>query len=365
MKILIPILGFGRAGGYRVLSKLADELIHLGHCVEFLCPDGSETPYYPTVAKIWWIDKMGTLSPIKNERGEKGNVFSIQQKLTKALRKFSKDSYDVIFANHSLTTFPIKRAGLQKKTLYYVQAYEPEFYHLPGIKNRLLTLLSVRSYKMDLFTVVNGKTYFNYKEIRSSRILYPGIDFNFFYPQKYKLPEPEQQIIIGTIGRSEPSKGTRYIVEAFQKLKKKYVNIQLKIAFGDPQEYKDDENIFCLSPDGDEALANFYRSLDYYICAGYIQIGAFHYPVSEAMSCGVPLITTQYYPANEANAWIVHELQNSDVIVAQFEMAQNNPSLRQKKLEQGICDVQQFDWKLVGKQLDGYMKELVELGASD
>jgi hypothetical protein len=33
MKILIPILGFGRTGGYRVLSQLATEWCKQGHAV--------------------------------------------------------------------------------------------------------------------------------------------------------------------------------------------------------------------------------------------------------------------------------------------------------------------------------------------
>ncbi len=359
MKILIPILGFGRAGGYRVLSKLADELIHLGHSVDFLCPDGGDQPYYPTIARIWWIDKSGSLSTVNNNLDKKNNVFSIQQKLTRALRKLSKNSYDVIIANHSLTTFPIKRAGLQQKTLYYVQAYEPEFYHKSGIKNKVLSRLSKRSYQMKLFTVVNGKTYLDYKEIKASRTLYPGIDLSLFHRKDNNTPcQTDRPIIIGTIGRPEPAKGTSYIIEAFQKLRKKYSNIQLHVAFGNPSDFSENDDIYCFQPDGDERLANFYRSLDYYICAGYIQMGAFHYPVVEAMSCGIPVITTHYYPANETNAWLIKELQDSEAIVTQFEMAQNNASLKQKKIEQALTDVQQFDWKLVGKRLDGFIREL-------
>jgi len=360
MKILIPVLGFGRAGGYRVLSKLADELIKLRHSVKFICPDGSEDPYFPTLAKILWIDSKGLLSPDKKKSPKKENVFSIQQKLTQALRKIPQSSYDVIIANHSLTTLPIRRAGLVHKTLYYVQAYEPEFYGSSGIKNRILAYLSNRSYKMNLFTVVNGQTYLNYKELKSSRVLYPGIDFDLFYPNAKKLlEEKERPIIIGTIGRKERNKGTRYIVEAFQKIKKNFPNVELHIAFGEPLEFTDQKDIHCFQPHGDQALGNFYRSLDYYICAAYVQIGAFHYPVVEAMSCGASVITTQYYPSNEANAWIIKKLQDADDIVSTFEKAYTSPLLKQQKLKQSLIDVRQFEWSAVGKKLNGYIHELV------
>jgi hypothetical protein len=57
MNILITVLGFGRSGGYRVLSKLADELINLNHNVYFLSPDSSKDLYFPTKAKILWTDR--------------------------------------------------------------------------------------------------------------------------------------------------------------------------------------------------------------------------------------------------------------------------------------------------------------------
>ena len=361
MKILIPVLGFDRAGGYRVLSKLADELISLGNEVRFLSPGGSEPPYYPTRATIMWIDANGSLSTQNEKSGRKNNAFSIQKKLTKALRKIPTGSYDVIIANHALTTLPVKRAGLVRKTLYYVQAYEPEYYDSGSIKDRILAFLSEKSYKMKLFTVVNGSTYLNYKKLKATKILYPGIDTNIFYQKSRKLNQRiEDKIVIGTIGRTEDYKGTRYITQAFLKLNQKYSNFELHVAFGDPRQFKDHDNIYCFQPHGDEKLARFYRSLDYYICAGYIQLGAFHYPVSEAMSCAVPVITTAYYPANDANAWMIKKTQDPEEIVTLIELAQSNPSLKQKKLEQALSDVKQFDWKRAGEQLNNYIKELVQ-----
>jgi len=359
MRILIPVLNFGKSGGYRVLSKIADELIYLGHAVDFMSPASSEYPYYPTIAGILWIDKQGKIlrnsekqSPF-NETG-----FSIVRRLTNGLRELQKDSYDIIIANQSLTTLSIKHAGLLHKTVYYVQAYEPDLYYLMGgIKNKLLAYLSAKSYKMDLFTIVNAEPYFSYKKLRSSRVLYPGIDFNYFYPKvESSSSKGRKKIIIGTIGRPELFKGTRYIVEAFEKLKKKYPFIELHLAFADPNDFKRSDGISCFKPDGDEELAEFYRSLDYYICAGYVQLGSFHYPVVEAMSCGISVITTSYYPADETNAWITMP-QSADEIVKHFELAQNNQALRDRKIEQALSDVKQFEWRQVGEKFNNYLME--------
>jgi glycosyltransferase involved in cell wall biosynthesis len=355
------VLNFGKSGGNRVLSKLADELIYLGHTVDFLSSGMSDPPYFPTKAGIRWVDDSGA---IKNKRSKnrttKDSFFSIQGKLTKALKRFPSDSYDLIIANQSLTTLPIKEAKLLHKTVYYVQAYEPDLYYLMGgIKNRLLAYLSAKSYRMNLFTIVNAEPYFSYKKLKSSRVLYPGIDFNYFYPKvENRCSKDNKKIIIGTIGRPELFKGTRYVVEAFEKLKKKYPFIELHLAFTDPNDFKNCDRIFCFKPDGDEELGKFYRSLDYYICAGYVQLGTFHYPVVEAMSCGISVITTSYYPADETNAWITIP-QSADEIVKHFELAQKTPGLREKKIKQALSDVRQFEWRQVGKKLNNYLQEFL------
>ena len=360
MKILIPVLGFSRAGGYRVLAKLADELILLGNNVNFLCPDKSDLPYFPTLAKIFWIDKSGKATSSRDDSGKKENAFSIQQKLFKALKSDLADSYDIIIANHSLTTLPIKRARLLHKTVYYVQAYEPENFEDGGFKNRILRIFSEWSYRMNLFTVVNAEPFRNYKRLQSSRVLYPGIDFNLFYPKEKIALQLNEKIIIGTIGRPEPYKGTRFIVEAFKKITEKFSNIELHIAFGNEDDYKGHPNIVCVQPHGDKNLGEFYRSLDYYICALYLHLGTFHYPVAEAMSCGVSVITTEYFPASESNAWLIKKLQNSDEIVNQFELAHSNFEFRENKIQQALVDVKQFDWEKIGLQLNQYIDELKE-----
>jgi len=349
----------GKAGGYRVLSKLADELILLGHQVEFLCPGFTMAPYFPTTAIISWIDDSGKLSRARPDQIEKKeNFFSIQQKLTKALKSIPENSFDIILANHSLTTYPVLRAGLTKKTVYYVQAYEPEMYKLMGgIKNNILGLLSLFSYKIKLFTVVNAGIYTNHKHINSKKVLYPGIDFKLFYPNVFNKKITDK-IVIGTIGRLEVFKGTIYILQAFTIIKQKFPNAELHVAFGNAEDFKDHNDIYCFQPHGDEALGNFYRSLDYYICAGFIQLGAFHYPVAEAMSCGIPVITTSYYPANDTNAWITN-IKDSNDIVLKFSEAHLNMQRKNEKVERALLDVQQFDWKNVTIKLNHFLEELV------
>ena len=359
MKILIPILGFGKSGGNRVLSNLADELILLGNEVTFLCPDCSELPYFPTKANILWANKSGRIDGLKSIRNKKPNLFGIQFKLWITLLRLPLKSYDVYMANHSLTTYPLKFSGLARKTLYYVQAYEPDYFELlPGFKNRVLKFISELTYKMNIFTVVNAEKYLHYKKLKSKRVLYPGIDFSIFLPNSEV--KKGKQIIFGTVGRKEHFKGTHYIVEAFKQLKIKYSNIKLIIAYGDPVDDGNDQDIFCTLPENDKELALFYQGLDYYICAMYSQLDTFHYPVAEAMSCGISLITTSFYPANNKNAWIIKPESAQDII-DQFEEAKNESERKEDKILQGLNDAKQFNWKYAGEKMNNYVAELLIL----
>lgn len=80
-----------------------------------------------------------------------------------------KNKYDLILANHSLTTYPVFLSGKSKSIkVYYIQAYEPEYYSLnKGIKNKILQLLSKLSYKLPLKQIVNAEVYLKYKEINA------------------------------------------------------------------------------------------------------------------------------------------------------------------------------------------------------
>ena len=81
MNIYIPIFGFGKAGGFRVLANLSNNWILMGHEVNFICLHNDiilDKPYYPTNANIIYIDIKGNI--IKNQNN------SINVKINNILR---------------------------------------------------------------------------------------------------------------------------------------------------------------------------------------------------------------------------------------------------------------------------------------
>jgi len=352
MKIIIPIYSFGKAGGFRVLSQLANQWIQDGHAVVFLSHVSSDIPYYPTQAEVLYFDNKGELHT-KNNTDYKApllGIFSLRRILKKVLDNISGD---IILANHSLTAQPVAKSRNIAKKFYYIQAYEPDFFRPLTLKNRLLQYICKKSYRLGLNMIVNSKMYYNYKEIKAEKYVPPGLDLTIFKEAK---DTKSDNIVIGTIGRVEKHKGTDYIVEAFKNLKSRdNLNIELIVAFGS----KDLENIdgvkIC-KPDGDINLANFYNSIDVYICAQTIQLDAIHYPILESMACKVPVITTGYYPSSNLNAFLIpiEDVDSIEKMILRFlECSKEDIT---KKTEIAYQDIKQFDWTIVSRQMLNYFE---------
>lgn len=356
MKILIPIISFGRAGGNRVLSQLANNWMTMGVSVDFLVDYRSPAPYFPTNANIIYFDGSGRLydkedlNSVRKNFKESNNSLNIYIGMWRALLKL-KHNYDIILANHSLTTIPIFLAGASKaQKFYYIQAYEPEYYEIEkGLKSKILKHLSKISYALPFHKIVNAPIYLKYKKINSNLWIPPGIDNKIFF-RRLSSPKISGNITLGIIGRKEISKGTIYALKAFEQLADKYPDIKLRIAYGNLPENWFHERAFISVPQNDSELASFYREIDILIAPGIVQLGACHYPVIEGMACGTPVVTTGYYPANQDNSWIV-EVQNINQIVeAISEIILLQPTDLENYLDRAFDATKEFAWPEVAKK---------------
>jgi len=266
------------------------------------------------------------------------------------LNRFSRNS-DIILANHSLTSWPVSLCNSHALKFYYVQAFEPEYYSVrPGINNRVLQMLATGSYLLPLQQIANASVYLNHKVIRAKQYVPPGIDFMLMHP-KAMIGTLTQPVILGCIGRHEPQKGTRFVLEAFRRLQVQGASVELHVAYGNlPPGAEHISNLKVVIPKNDTELASYYRSLDIMIAPGTVQLGAPHYPVMEAMACGIPVITTGYLPADPTNAWIVPIEESQPIVEAVFDILQN-PNLCLKKTLKAQNDIKPFGWPTVAKRM--------------
>jgi glycosyltransferase involved in cell wall biosynthesis len=345
MNILFPVLAFSSAGGMRVLSKIADEMIAQGHNVEFLVPAGLQDPYFPTVAPITKYKTYFKEVPILR-------MISRVLFMYFALIKMRKN-FDVIVANYNITAIPLAAATIgSNKGYYYIQAYEPEFYEeVKSLKARLSTALAKLSYKLPLVQIVNAPMYQNYHEISTQYVVEPGIDLAVFSPR-----EPhgsDQQMTVGCIGRKSKWKGTLEIIRAVQIVRDRTGrDLKLSVAFELPEEFDPAQYSFVelCAPHGDEYLAKFYQQCDVFVATGLIQDGAFHYPCIESMASGC-LVISNYAPATENNSIHLSNV-NCDKIVAALMEALEMPPLRRRDLaEVSKADVKKYQWDLIASKM--------------
>lgn len=355
MRILIPVLGFGRAGGYRVLSEMASAWERFGHTVDFLAPDTSGMPYFPTTARLVWTDQNGRIS-LENTNREFSPRRGSQILLTlyRGLKNIGNE-YDIVLANHSFTAWPVWLARLKNPALfYYIQAFEPEYYYL---ERRLLGWICSRtSYFLPLEQIANTKIYAKHLGISGKSVVPFGINLETFRPKK-KLSNftGRDQIVLGCIGRAEPAKGTKYVLEAFEKLWAGDRRFRLKVAYGNLPDGWAHDAAEILVPTDDKELAAFYRSLDILITPGTVQHGAPHYPVLEAMASGIPVVHTGYIPGNQKNSWIARN-KDSGSIIEQIKMIINSSDIGEK-LDRAITDVRAFSWDQVASSMINHFEE--------
>ncbi len=359
MKILIPILNFARAGGCRVLSELANEWTKRDHEVVFLCPDSSDEPYFPTTAKILWVNGKGRVFETRTSKATPSGRYHLQT-LFLGLTSVGYQ-YDLILANHSLTAWPVALVSCGKaRKAYYVQAYEPEYYiNMRNIKDYLLSILSALSYQLPIKKIVNAPIYFRYKNLRASDFVPPGLNLNIFKPLEIKRDIPnEANIVIGCIGRHEPEKGTIYALRAFEELYKLDKRYLLRVAYGNLPEGWHHERCEIIVPNNDQELADYYRSVDILIAAGTVQHGAPHYPVLEGLATGAAVVTTGYMGATDETAWIV---KNKDVqsIVDSVLQILSDPTVCRNKMALGLKIVQEFSWYTVANKMMQIMNRTV------
>lgn len=359
MKIFIPILGFGRSGGFRVLSQLANQWILMGNDVTFIsvADDLKSEPYYPTNAKILHINRKGKETTMPTESVIIGHVN--RASLTKRFAQLNSlrlainihtTAEDIILATYSLTAYSVFYSKQNKHKFYYIQAYEPEYFS-DTFYGRLMAKIVSKTYSLKLNKIVNSPIYFSYKNLKAKLSVYPGIDFNIF---NNKLKNIEQifenrPIVIGCIGRIDVVKGTKYVVEAYQILKERGVHCELHMAvFGNDAMLNKD--IVAITPKNDLELAAYYQSIDVLVAPGTSQFGAVHYPVIEAMACGTAVITTAYHPAHPDNAWITPPFSGIG-IADQIQLIIKNPNLALYKSKKALTDVQHLSWPNVATEM--------------
>jgi glycosyltransferase involved in cell wall biosynthesis len=346
MKIAIPVLSFTRSGGARVLSELASAWCRDGHEVSFLCAQGDSEPHFPTLARVVAGRALSTTA------GLAGRMLELRRMAAEAA-----PGLDILMPSFHLAVWATWAAGraARARAFYYMQAYEAEFYtdHASRWRGALLSALARHSYRVVPRVVTNAPMYLDYPGISAIGWVPPGIDFARFFARPAHPWPRERAPVLGCIGRPERWKGTHDVFAAAALLAAQGRDFVLRCAFHRPEGFEAlGERVQQVQPRNDDELAEFYRSCDLMLAPGTIQLGAPHYPVMEAMACGVPVITTGYMPADADNALIV-PIGDPAALAAAVESALADPAATAARAARARQSIAEFAWPVVARRFLG------------
>lgn len=340
MKVVIPLLRFGRSGGERVISKLATGLINEGHDVIFVVPNGSGQPYYETDAKIVTYESSKA----------KSKLFRWFFNCLAMLACCKSINPNAVIATYHQVAYIAFMLPSNIKKFYYIQAYEVNFY-----KSLIKKTIAAVTYILPLKKIVNSDLILPRPFNNYIACIPAGIDYDLFYRARTNELGKVGKINIGLIGRAEKYKGTLDSLDAIFE----YINsndldeeIIVNVAIHVPSEYRN-KGIIYHEINNDKELANFYKSNDIVVAVGLVEFGAFHYPCAEAMTSGC-LTISNYAPLTKTNSSLKILGFSKELIIEKLSSAissiKENTHLCEIKRNQNV--MAEYSWEKICKNFN-------------
>jgi sugar transferase (PEP-CTERM/EpsH1 system associated) len=186
-----------------------------------------------------------------------------------------------------------------------------------------------------------GKDVLGLKEDKL-KIIMNGVSLNEYYPSQDK----HDQYTICTVGRANPVKNQKLLIEAFNILKKRgeeYAKLQLQIIGGGPIFDELKQQVKTLGLESQVTLlgyrtdvADIMRKADLFVLCSVYE--AMPMTILEAMACELPVIATNVggvsHMVSNNEAWII-ESNNAEVLANTIATAYSDKPLAHKKAKQG------------------------------
>jgi len=198
-------------------------------------------------------------------------------------------------------------------------------------------------------------------------LVYNGIDTTAFSPMPEIKRKPFQ--IMATASADAPLKGLDYLLKAFALLENKFPELEL-LVIGKPKsgghterlinELGIKEKLTFVSGISEQKIRELYAEATLAVVPSLYE--GFGLPAGEAMSCGVPLVSSNggALPEVVGDAGIVVEKGNAQAIADAIELLLNNETLRNELAIQGRKRiVEKFCWQQAAKQMTHYYLNVI------
>ena len=288
------------------LGKPSHSWFQLDAAIKFIYPESDRTftlprrSQHPLTHTIDWILAKTGLNYVIGKLIMRRMIFNRLELLTSAMPR----DVDVNVATHCFTAFAVAKSGCGN-LFYYIQHYEPLFFEW----NPYLAELAESTYSLPLTLITVSswiRELLKNKYSRDCHLCLNGVDRQIFY--RRETTRQNRIFRIMCLGRNTKWKGMSDLTKALNLSYDEFPTFELTVVSQDPISIKNAHFPYKIIPaDTDAELAAEYSKSDIFVNASWYE--GFSLPTLEAMSCGIPVVTTSLGPEDYAidgkNALIV------------------------------------------------------------
>ena len=351
MRVAWLIQELKRGGGHRVCLEVSKLLAERGHQITIMVPRGRALVNVPAPIEV-----------VECGRTRSNPILSIVLNGPALLKNLPP--VDRVFSTMPYMAFLNAMARWFRGTrgVHFVMADDYRLFDdRTLIKSSFLLglhKLSVRiSYRLPLAMIVSSQwvsEQASHLGLRPKHILCPGVNPEIFKPGENRSRLSGTFELV-TVARKHISKGWGELVKALNLLWEERQDFTLTAITADPISISECRfPVSVVSPTDDLELVRYYQQGDLFLFASRME--GFGLPPLEAMTCGVPVISTDIggireYARHGVNAWLVPV--NSPVDMKDsIQLLLDDANLRNRLGQRGLETARRFTWQAFVDKLE-------------
>jgi glycosyltransferase involved in cell wall biosynthesis len=337
VKVHFPLLGFNLSGGVRVIIRLANGLVKLGHDVRITVPAYRAEPPFPLDPSV----DLAALGSLRSSR------LAYRRLLIREAACWGDVLVATGFKTPSMLRRSISRNRSNARLLYLIQGYEPvthgDYSPGPWWIRRLRREIALRSYPYADRRVYVSR--FVAKKVgldSDPLIVSPGIDQALFHPGGRQENVP---MVIGAFAHSTPFKGLSCFLTAIREVSDLGLKVRL-LQIGElPNGLPPEVEVHTAANDAE--VASFYRGIDLFVFPSLFE--GFGLPPLEAMASGTAVVASrcgglEEYARDGENCLLFPPGDSRALAEAIRRMA-SDQELRNRLRRHGFEKAAEFPWE--------------------